>query len=634
MQEAYVLHDQYRNQSMYNYISGSTRPLYFKRPLVPTMTDTPIKLSQPPVQQVKEQPPPAKVTIERVKDVEIQTDYREAEAQTDPYTPAHDQNEDQNIEILALQHLKWDKGLPASIEELESIEWNREKVWFENALPPISDEASFKLRRVLMKSQEEREWKKKETDIKINQNERLYLLQEALKEREKDVEEKNAQRIESIKIKKTELKNRMVAKIQKRKIKILRKMQKSRKEIDNEDKGREIIEDYANFASKVYAGITREGLSLDKIASKYEVQPVALNTYKGLTELSTTIKPSILETTVNVAQFIKIIEKDYTRLEIQHKIEVNKARNQIFGLNKQDQSNDTQADHIGNKNIIIRPATPTYNQEFENGDVKRQQMKFENYEQFKEEAVKRQSEDKKNSAVILLQRLFRGRAMQNIMYEGKEKRTALIEELLTVAKIPDLPEAEQEEILMQQHEEKVKNAALEAIQGEVIAETLDMLSKELLRIKQEKRIAQMVKSAEEDRRLREIQEAGTRQAEQILRDREDVQYNQIMRVHQGTVDTYLHWIFKNTIEQAATRQATIMTNLRKQKMNTPVEYFERKYNSDETIIKDLVQQFLIPNVQRSKLQKQIQIEERRFNEAAKKSIQATLSQAAQQINQK
>lgn len=55
---------------------------------------------------------------------------------------------------------------------------------------------------------------------------------------------------------------------------------------------------------------------------------------------------------------------------------------------------------------------------------------------------------------------------------------------------------------------------------------------------------------------------------------------------------------------ASTRQATIMTNLRKQKMNAPVEKFERKYNNDETIIKDLVQQFLIPNVQRSKLQKQ------------------------------
>jgi hypothetical protein len=31
--------------------------------------------------------------------------------------------------------------------------------------------------------------------------------------------------------------------------------------------------------------------------------------------------------------------------------------------------------------------------------------------------------------------LLRGRAVQNKMYEGKEKRLALIEELLTVAKI-------------------------------------------------------------------------------------------------------------------------------------------------------------------------------------------------------
>ena len=44
---------------------------------------------------------------------------------------------------------------------------------------------------------------------------------------------------------------------------------------------REIIEDYNNFASKVYAGITREGLSLDKLANKYEVQPLNLTNYHG-----------------------------------------------------------------------------------------------------------------------------------------------------------------------------------------------------------------------------------------------------------------------------------------------------------------------------------------------------------------
>jgi len=46
---------------------------------------------------------------------------------------------------------------------------------------------------------------------------------------------------------------------------------KSRKNLDIDSSKREIIEEYANFGSKVYAGITRMGISLDKIANKYEV---------------------------------------------------------------------------------------------------------------------------------------------------------------------------------------------------------------------------------------------------------------------------------------------------------------------------------------------------------------------------
>ena len=49
------------------------------------------------------------------------------------------------------------------------------------------------------------------------------------------------------------------------------------------------------------------------------------------------------------------------------------------------------------------------------------------------------------------------------MYEGKEKRLALIDELLKIAKIKDLPDEKLEEILMNAHEEKVRNAALEGL---------------------------------------------------------------------------------------------------------------------------------------------------------------------------
>ena len=78
--------------------------------------------------------------------------------------------------MLSLQHLAHLRGLPASVDELEQIENAREKVWFENSLPPISDEASFNLRRKLMEDQEQREWNRKENDIKKVQNEKLYLL--------------------------------------------------------------------------------------------------------------------------------------------------------------------------------------------------------------------------------------------------------------------------------------------------------------------------------------------------------------------------------------------------------------------------------------------------------------------------
>jgi hypothetical protein len=66
---------------------------------------------------------------------------------------------------------------------------------------------------------------------------------------------------------------------------LLRKLLKSRKMEDENGNVRDIIEDYADYGSNVYAGISREGLTLDKLANKYEVQPVALNSYNGLAEI-------------------------------------------------------------------------------------------------------------------------------------------------------------------------------------------------------------------------------------------------------------------------------------------------------------------------------------------------------------
>jgi hypothetical protein len=49
----------------------------------------------------------------------------------------------------------------------------------------------------------------------------------------------------------------LIAKIQRKKIKLLRKLLKSRKEEGQENNTRDIIENYADYGSSVYAGISR-----------------------------------------------------------------------------------------------------------------------------------------------------------------------------------------------------------------------------------------------------------------------------------------------------------------------------------------------------------------------------------------
>jgi len=91
----------------------------------------------------------------------------------------------------------------------------------------------------------------------------------------------------------------------------------------------------------------------------------------------------------------------------------------------------------------------------------------------------------------------------------------------------------------------------EGLQADVIAKTMDNLSKELVRLKQERRIAAMVRMAEDVRRKREAEESGRRQAEQILRDREDNLYEELMGVYQGSVDSYLQNVFSKTIDSTS-----------------------------------------------------------------------------------
>ena len=77
------------------------------------------------------------------------------------------------------------------------------------------------------------------------------------------------------------------------------------------------------------------------------------------------------------------------------------------------------------RNVIARPSTPTwrYDESFNITNAVTNLTKVN----INKDSNERKVLSKREVAVLFLQRILRGRAQQNFMYEGKEKRLALIE---------------------------------------------------------------------------------------------------------------------------------------------------------------------------------------------------------------
>jgi len=75
-----------------------------------------------------------------------------------------------------------------------------------------------------------------------------------------------------------------------------------------------------------------------------------------------------------------------------------------------------------------------------------------------------------------------------------------------------------------------------------------------------------------------------------------------------------------SIDHLASRQALKMAQLRKRNFETSFADSSKQ----ETVIKDLVSRFLVPNVDRRRLQRKVELEQKRYNETVKHSLKSTI----------
>jgi hypothetical protein len=113
------------------------------------------------------------------------------------------------------------------------------------------------------------------------QEARLAVLEQVIRGREAENDEENDKRVERIWQRKMQERDALFEKIAKKRVKALRKLSDQRARIDNKIEKRDIIAEYGNYASKVYAPRARDGILWRKAETTLQVKLEELDHYNG-----------------------------------------------------------------------------------------------------------------------------------------------------------------------------------------------------------------------------------------------------------------------------------------------------------------------------------------------------------------
>ncbi|NWI12799.1 CFA91 protein, partial [Crypturellus soui] len=522
--------------------------------------------------------------------VGTQTDYRDGEAQTDPYSPEYIVLSTSIPELLTLATLTWGRGLPAGLAEVEMIERARAKRAWEASLPSLDSASQIAKRRKMMDDMEKKEWAFREQEIEKLQELRLEVLKKLLWRRKEKQNELDFKRLDAQWQNHQKALEEKLKKNQHNCALMVRKLIAKRKNVRGKLVGRDIIEDYADFASQTYAPLSRIGYFPDNHAERYVVKNYYLNTFAGLCELEAALPNSVTQVQIQAPKpKCSTTKTGFIRRSARLEAELAQVHQAL--LDKKNKVKEPKQPLRFLEKIekpVPQPPTPS----LEKPSIEEEETEL---------------------AVICLQKLLRGRAVQNMMFEGKEKRLELIRELRTTHALQEdvqlLIKAEKQETLALQQQHDLHMHKLSQIEshlawaeGRTLANMFDFLSKELLRLQEEQRIHAFVMLAERQRRMREAEESGRRQVEEMQRQEEDEIFRQVREgVLRPTVDSYLEDIILSSMENTAEEQAKEEIQRMAVEINDIAYEMENRRTrlQSEEIVAELVYSFLIPEIEKT-----------------------------------
>lgn len=600
------------------HVTGENRALFFRRPIIPFMQGVPpdvVLATTRPEAYLDggvffEGDPQARPETPAVRSVACQTVFRDGETQTEPYTPEYVVRPGEQPEVLTLATLSWRRGLPAGLAEVEMIERARFKRQWEASLPPLSDVSQLERRQRMMEEMERYEWAQREEEIEKLQAARLEVLKRLLRQRQESQEDVTNRRLDRLWSRRQKEKEEKFKRIRYEHIKIIRKLLKKRKAVEGRLERRDIVRDYADPGSQSFAPLTRIGVFLDRGSEQYVVRNRYLTTYDGLCELENSLPAFVTQPRIKAPKPTKVTSDGFVKRQYRRENELAEFHNYTKQVKAGEDVEAKKPLRFLQKieKPIPRPPTPTV-------------------------PVPAEEEEERELSVIFLQQLIRGRAVQSMMFEGKEKRRELIKELRSTHALQRQEQlAKKEERLatlalqrqrrLHQHREWTVEEVLGDVEGQSLGNLADFLTKELVRLQEERRVHAFAMLAERQRRIREAEESGRRQVEERRRREEDEIFKQMVKVQQETVDTYLQDIILQSNERAADDVARREVSQLATTLNDIAYEAESRRGQleSEEMTAELVHQFLIPEVNRQAARERIQQQQRRFLLAAHREI--------------
>ncbi|XP_043280244.1 cilia- and flagella-associated protein 91-like [Venturia canescens] len=531
-----------------------------------------------------------------------QTDYRESESQTSPWEAPYKiaARSKKKPEILSLRTSTWGNGLPAGMHEILRIKRMRMKrAWLE-VLPPMDTPENVKICDAIISAIEANEWAFREAEIQFVMESQLELLEKMRENKAKIKQEIIGQRIERFANRLGQQRDQRIVGIRGKFLREVRKLNRKHRgssaatyKLHRSD----IIARYANPSSHMYAPEMRFGFKskpsheiLDKtlLSEAYVTSDIAVDDSLKWLPTNGELKDSRL---IRRADDLCIRRTRWT----DEKLKKLHADLKSIRLNESKKGKKERPQLLKRKiKLPALPVTP----------------------------LRRRTDDKDNyweSSSLFLQKITRGRAVQCMMYEGRDRCRELIEELKSTDLLKDPEEISHRNnaanVFAQSREQRDRfikdnrlDEVLDSLEGISVAGLLDMLSKEETRLREERKAHALAMLIERERTRREAEEAGRRQLERNRRRELDEMFRQVVKVNQDTVQAYLEGVINEEIEISAEREAKQYVEGIADEIDASVaEYQEQEPDPirDQEMIADMVHNFLLPEVNKQMMRQKI-----------------------------